>query len=381
MNDAIQSLVEPHRIEVARMLPEYMNAEQFFQLCYALDRNPKLAAAARRNPDSLMNAIFKAAACGLLPGDAYDYCWFIPYEDHRNNSVEIQFQIGWRGMIYTLVLAGAIIKLKPQVVYDGDDFQIIEGDEESYRLVPNIRDPNRRSKEWLDDPKNIIGAYGIAQLPLPTQLTTVSQIKRYVPFGEIEAARAKSKAPDGPAWKYNYPAMARKTAVRRTCKLITNAGPTDENKRAWERFGRIIEVEKSGYHSDPDDAQPDQPDDIPLVMRPVKEIDPPGKAAGSAGKEHGAPSPLKDGSRKRRSDPPTLPPPRKVEAKPEPEPDGPISEQRLNDLVNRSLAAGMNITDVMAFVRSKYGTVDLAVITESQAKEVDHYINERGREG
>ena len=172
MNDLV-SIIDSNRAEISRRLPSYMSETQFFNMCYAIKRNRKIAEIGVRNPDSLLAAIMKAADCGLLPGSAYDHCGFIPYKE------EIQFQIYYQGLVYQLVRAGAIIKLVPHVVYDGDDFRIVYGDEEKLEHVPNLKDLNRRNDQWLFDKKNMLGAYAIAWLPLTNAPMSTATIHRW----------------------------------------------------------------------------------------------------------------------------------------------------------------------------------------------------------
>jgi hypothetical protein len=50
--------------------------------------------------------------------------------------------------------------------------------------------------------------------------------------------------------------------VRRLAKLIEVCGPTDENKEAWDRYGRTIEIDNTQYRN-----KPVQPDDLPMSKR------------------------------------------------------------------------------------------------------------------
>jgi recombination protein RecT len=244
---SVQKMVDENRADILSRLPKYLSAEQFFSLCYAIDRNPSLKQVAQRNPESVLKAILKAADCGLVIGSAYEHCWLIPYGN------EVQFQIGWRGLVHQLMRAGAVVKLTAACVYEGDEFQFELGSHERLLHRPSLTDEHRNDPKWLFDKKNIRGAYAVAWLP--SGLTT----HRWCPRGEIEAARLKSKIPEGPAWTHFYPAMASKTAVRRLAKLIEVCGPTAENKEVWERLGKTIEIDNTQYRK-----KPVQPDDLPM---------------------------------------------------------------------------------------------------------------------
>lgn len=357
----IKELIDRHRQEIVQRLPTYLNPSQFFALAYALEKSPKLKAAAQRAPDNLIAAVFKAADLGLSIGSAYDHCTLIPYGD------EIQVSIGYHGLVYLLQRSGAVLKINASCVYDGDLFKVELGDEERILHEPNLHDDRRREKAWLYDKKNILGAYAVAWLPDP--LRRLKQ-HRWCPLGEIEAARLKSKVPEGPAWKNEYPAMAIKTAIRRVAKLVEVCGPTDENKEAWERYGRTIEVEKSESRDFNDDDE---------------DADMPGVGAS-------APAPRKNTSSSRRAEGggvKTAPPPQNGEAKkaasppppqPEPEPaappivDEPISEDKQNQLMDLAKTSGLKLTGLFRYVRDQYGLPTLEGLNKSQAAEVEKYL-------
>jgi recombination protein RecT len=374
MGELVKRLVDSNRQAIVERLPRYLSETQFFAVLHTIDRNAKLAEAAQRNPESMLAAIMKIADCGLLVGTAYEHCWLIPYNNKNAvGGVEIQVQIGWHGLHYQLVRAGAVLKIDAHCVYKGDDFDIVLGDDEKLVHRPNLHDDNRRDHRWMYNKANIDGAYAVAWLPIARHGGETMKQHRWCPIGEIEAARLKSKMPDGEAWGHNYPAMAQKTAVRRVCKMIEVCGPTAENQEAWERYGRTIELDRSQYNEEL------QPDDDP-GLKPRKSSPKSGRAAaGSEGTEHVTPPPQpKDGERKS-SDAPTPPPTQ--EAKPEPPkapPDEVISTERQYEILQQAAAAGMKTMAFLKHVADKFG-VDLAELRQSQAAELSKYIKDMAK--
>src|SRR5262245_33941953 len=356
MADLIKALVDKNREGVIKRLPKYMSPEQFLQLCYWLDRDPKMVAVAQRNPDSLLNVILRAADCGLLIGTAYEHCWIVPYGN------EFQLQIGWRGLVYQLLRAGAIIKATAACVYDGDEFSLELGDTEQLVHKPLLTDDRRNDPKWLFDKRNIQGAYAVAWLP------TALKTHRWCPRGEIEAARLKSKVPDGPAWTHFYPAMASKTAVRRLCKLIEVCGPSAENQEAWERFGRTLELDRSQYQIHDSDQSHD---DLPGVHS-GKSSPKSGAAAEEAGTEHGTsvktPPPPTEGRNNKRSDAPSPPPTR--QAQPEPEGDEATTDEQPDELGDLARTAAMKTSALKKFVNELCQVSDPALLSRKQAVQV-----------
>ena len=355
----IKELIDRHRQEIVERLPSFLSPTQFFALCYALERNPKLKAAAQRAPDNLIAAVFKAAELGLNIGSAYDHCTLIPYGD------EIQVSVGYHGLVYLLQRAGAVLKINAACVYEGDLFKVELGDEERIIHEPNLHDENRRQKAWLYDKKNILGAYAVAWLPDP--LRRLKQ-HRWCPLGEIEAARLKSKVPDGPAWKNEYPAMAIKTAIRRVAKLVEVSGPTDENKEAWERYGRTIEVEKRESRDfGDDDEDADLPGVAPRSEQPRKNPSSSRRAEGGSVKT----PPPHNGEAKKAASPP---PPQEPEPAAPPIVDEPISEDKQNQLMDLAKLSGLKLTGLFRYVKDQYGLPTLDGLKQSQAAEVEKYL-------
>lgn len=359
----IKDLIDSSRQDIAQRLPSYLNPSQFFALCYALERskqnNPKLYAAVQRNPQGLVAAVLRAADVGLCIGSQYDHCTLIAYGD------DIQLSIGYHGLVYQLVRAGAVLKINASCVYEGDLFKVELGDEERIIHEPNLHDENRRQKAWLYDKKNILGAYAVAWLPDP--LRRLRQ-HRWCPTGEIEAARLKSKVPEGPAWKNEYPAMAIKTAIRRVAKLIEVCGPTEENKEAWERYGRTIEVEKSESRDFNDE---DEDADMPgATAAPAPRKNPSSSRRAEGGGVKTAPPP-QNGEAKKAASPP---PPQEPEPTPPPINDELISEDKQNQLMDLAKLSGLKLTGLFRYVKDQYGLPTLDGLKQSQAAEVEKYL-------
>ena len=364
----VKRLVDQNRELIVQRLPRYLNPEQFFQLCYALDRtfrldrNGKLRAAAQRNPDGLLNAILKAADCGLLIGSGHDHCTIIAYGD------DIQLSINYHGIIYQLKRAGAVLMMTAACAYDGDHIKVELGDEQSIIHEPNLRDERRRDVKWVKDKANIIGAYAVAWLPDP--LRRLKQHHWCSP-GDIESARHHSKVPDGPAWTHEYPAMAMKTAVWRVSKFIEICGPTEENREAWERYGRTIEVEKSENRDFEDEETPDDPPGEP-AQAPAPTRATSGRRAETGGGSSAKATPPSQHNREAKKA--AAPPPPPTEEPPAPASDEPISSEMQDKLFDLMKLSGMKPHAFFKHVREQYGAASLDTLKQSQAVELEKYL-------
>jgi hypothetical protein len=140
-------------------------------------------------------------------------------------------------------------------------------------------------------------------------------------------------------------------------------GETPENREAWERYGRTVDLENSEYRRM--DDEDDSPDDLPGVK--AGRLSPPtGAAADSAGSEHGSPPtkaapPPANGGRNKRSDAPA-PPPQK-----QPEPEEPITDEQQDELVELASMAGMKTSALKKHVTEAFGVADPALLTSKQA--------------
>lgn len=326
----IKSLVDQNREALTQRLPQYLTPQQFFTMCYEMDKIPKLAGVAQRNPNSILNAIYRAADCGLMIGSAHEHAWILPFGD------EAVLIVGWRGLVYQWLRAGAVLKVDSQIVYKGDVIEVIGGDDERIIHKPKLDDPKRDDPRWLNDSKNIIGAYAIATLPAGLKA------RRWCPKGEIEAAKMRSAShskADSP-WVNNYPAMARKTPIRRLAGQIQACGPTPENKEAWERYERTIEVDKHDFRTIVDvvstsDPAGDDDDDLPGDIKQAK------SSSGSNPKP----------------DPPAA----------ESNDNATIPDKTLEDLMAQSSMLGMSTSEFVKFAKERTGVGDLSILTNAQA--------------
>jgi len=357
--EVIKALVERNRESVLKRLPTYLRPEHFFQLVYTLDKDHKLAAVAQRNPDSVLSAIFKAADCGLTIGGAFQHCYVIPYKDVAN------FQVGWRGFVYQWLHAGAVLKVVSNVVYTGDEIEILFGDTEGITHKPALNDPHRQDMKWMNDKRNILGSYAVAWLP------TGLKMYRWVPVGMIERARASSQntGPDSP-WTQFYPAMAAKTAVRRLDGLIQMCGPTPENREAWDRYARTIELDRASFRIDDID---EQPDDLPGV-RAGKSNPTSGATAEHGSMDNGttlfvddSPPQSKGEGRSAGASTPSSPK----------ESDDPLGDEKQEELIELANMSSMKFSTLKKYVSDTYGVNDLSQLRPSQARELELELKQR----
>jgi hypothetical protein len=239
-----------------------------------------------------------------------------------------------------------------------------------------IDDPNRDDHRWLYHSNNNVGADAIAVLP------SGGKARKYCPRGEIEFARSRSPGAnksDSP-WNHNYPAMARKTPIRRLNGVIQVCGPTPENQEAWERYSRTLELDRTDFRVVDDEGaiDLDVEDDLP-GPRPPKSG--PAPAAASPPSPEEKPSgartaPARSAAKRDPATPmPDSPPTTKPLA------DDPIPMETEDDLLAQAGFSNMKTSELRAILQDKYGVQNLNQLNNAQAHELGLLLRKRFEPG
>lgn len=215
----IAAMMERYKSEIARALPKHLDADRLARI--ALTEFRKTPALLECDPKSLLGAVIQAAQLGLEPGSALGQCYLLPFKNSKTGTTDVQFIVGYRGMIDLARRSGQIESINAYAVHEGDDFNVSLG------LSPDIdHKPN-----WeLDrsNPDTIQFVYAVAVLRGGAKQFEV------MTRSQIEAIRKRSKAGHFGPWKTDYEAMALKTVIRRLFKYLpasvemVNAATLDE---------------------------------------------------------------------------------------------------------------------------------------------------------
>jgi len=147
---------------------------------------------------TILQASAQAASLGLDVGGVTGLAYMVPFKG------KAQLQIGYKG--YIELAHRANIRLWGRVVYQGDFFEVMYGDEDTI-----IHKPKRLSGKFGE----ITYAYAIAKFADGSTMRDV--LDRTL----IDQAQESSQATyDGRPWEKHYDEMARKTAVRRLGKYL-----------------------------------------------------------------------------------------------------------------------------------------------------------------
>lgn len=202
----IHGFLESYKSEIARALPKHMTADRMARI--ALTEFRKTPALMKCDPATLFGAVIQCAQLGLEPGGALGHAYLIPFENRKRGTTDVQFIVGFRGMIDLARRSGQIVSLEAHAVYAGDDFDCEFGLNSKLHHVPDWDNPNRVS------PDQMKFVYAVAKLKDGgTQFEVMSR-------AEVDSVRARSKSASNGPWVTDYVAMALKTVIRRMFKYL-----------------------------------------------------------------------------------------------------------------------------------------------------------------
>lgn len=176
--------------------PKHFNTERFQRIALSeIRKNPKLMDC---EISSLMSAVLQSVKLGLEPG-LFGQAYLIPY------GKEVQFQIGYKGLIELAQRSGRIRKIQAREVYENDPFEVQYGIDDDIKHSPCLEGDRGEVKfyyaiAWFKD--------GGAQFEIMTK-------------SDVEKHRDKfSKTKNFGPWKDNFDEMAKKTVLKKLTKQL-----------------------------------------------------------------------------------------------------------------------------------------------------------------
>lgn len=203
--------------QLAKALPKFMDTDHFVRSAISEFRlNPALA---QCSVPSVLGYFMQAAMLGLEPASALGQCYPVPFNNKRTGQKEVQFILGYRGMMSIARRSGDLARIEAHIVHEKDEFTL------AYGLAPDID-----HKPYIDgDPGAVRGAYCVVWF------NDGNCQYRFMPKSEIDRHRARSKASGSGPWVTDYEEMCLKTVFRSMFKWLpisveaANAVNNDEN--------------------------------------------------------------------------------------------------------------------------------------------------------
>ena len=250
LNDKLEAQVEA--------LPKEFNKQRFVQNCMTVLQDGK-ADFSKCEAASVVRTLMKGAFLGL---DFFNgECYAIPY------GSSVQFQTDYKGEVKLCKKYSSVpIKdIYAKVVREGDFFEeYIENGQQTINFKP---------KQFNDG--EIIGAFAVCLY------RDGSMIYDTMSKAEIETTRENySKMKNGQAWTKSYGEMAKKTVLRRLCKLIDLNFDFAEQQQAFED-GSDFDVKnetpkepEKGFNPFDEKVVDVEPGEVKDVLEEAKEVFP-----------------------------------------------------------------------------------------------------------
>jgi len=196
----MQKFITDMNPQIAAALPSVLTPERFTRMMLtALSRTPDLAVC---TPQSFGGAMMQAAQLGLEPNTPLGQAYLIPYRNH--GVMEVQFQIGYKGLIDLTYRSGKISTIYAHEVYSGDKFEYELGLDCKLVHVPAMK--NRGE---------VIGYYAVYKTKdggSGFYFMSRDDATRYCQ--QYSKAASKGFSP----WTTNFDAMAKKTTIKQLLK-------------------------------------------------------------------------------------------------------------------------------------------------------------------
>jgi recombination protein RecT len=196
----MQSYIKSMEGEIKKALPSVITPERFTRMVLsAISVNPKLASC---TPSSFLGAMMSAAQLGLEPNTPLGQAYLIPY---KNRGVdEVQFQIGYKGLIDLAYRSGEVELVQAHIVYANDTFECEYGLEPKLVHKPADTDRGEPIKVYAMF-KTKSGGYGF-------EVMSMDDVRRHA-----EKYSQAYKSGFSP-WKTNFEEMAKKTCLKKVLK-------------------------------------------------------------------------------------------------------------------------------------------------------------------
>lgn len=197
--------------EFAKALAGRLDPVRFARTALStMRKSPKLLECSEA---SIMSSLLESAALGLEPDGLLGWGYLIPYKK------ECTFQIGYKGLRELVRRSGDVLKIETDIIRKGDKWSFERGTEP--RMVhkptggPGKVDPKNATSR-LHQGRAIEAVYATATLRGGVTQFEVMWIEE---IDRIRSMSPSGKKPDGP-WTQHFPEMARKTVLKRLCKVL-----------------------------------------------------------------------------------------------------------------------------------------------------------------
>ena len=205
----IHGFLETYKTEIAKALPRHMTPDRMARI--ALTEFRKTPALMKCDPATLFGAVIQCAQLGLEPGGTMGHAYLIPFENRKKGTTDVQFIMGYRGMLDLARRSGQILSIDARDVCSNDKFTFRYGIDSTIEHVPAEGDRGE-----------LTHIYAVAKLRdggVQFEVLTRHQIEEIRNQSQGYKTAIKYNKTDSP-WIAHFTEMARKTAIRRLFKYL-----------------------------------------------------------------------------------------------------------------------------------------------------------------
>lgn len=191
----ISETLNLYRDKIAQALPQGRNVDQEISSVLAtVSSDTRLQ---KCSPESIAQACYDAATLGL-PVNKLGLAYLVPYGE------QVKLLISYKGYIHLVLQSGAVLDVFAECVYSKDKFKYLAGTSQTIFHEPVV----------IGDRGDFIAVYAIARLS--NGLTKPCIMRK----SEVDLIRSKSRSPNNGPWVSDYDEMAKKSSIKRLCKLL-----------------------------------------------------------------------------------------------------------------------------------------------------------------
>lgn len=162
-------------------------------------------------PESVATALMSCIYFNLIPNTPQGYSYLIPFKNKYNNTTELQFQLGYKGIIELARRSGKIESLNAELVFQEDTFKVEYGTGRSLVHIPDL------TIDRLDTEKYLM-VYAIART---TDGSTSFEVLNKQEIDKIiDFIKNKNRGMLSKAWQDWGDRMIKKTAIKKLLKYM-----------------------------------------------------------------------------------------------------------------------------------------------------------------
>lgn len=198
-----------HEKQIISVLPAFMDSKRMLRIAVnAISNTPRLADC---TVESLLGAVIQSSIMGLEPNTPLGQAYLVPFRNTKKNVMEVQFIMGYKGLIDLARRSGQIESINAHEIYSNDEFEFSYGLEETLVHKPT----------WEADRGNFVGAYAVAKFKDGGHIFEVMSKAQIESIRDnSQGYRAAKQYKFSSPWMTSFDEMARKTCIRRISKYL-----------------------------------------------------------------------------------------------------------------------------------------------------------------